>query len=173
MSSTEETAYDIWWDYVCEFRDAVEGSAGWVDDDVVQGKLPQDDWFLYLVSNVIGLMANTGSFVTALGGFAGYQADLEMALSRFGFPASAANVQASIDYCRECDLSGTWTQEFDEHHNLIEEKCIDERHNRIEEQCDWSYTQLIEYLRCHDNDFSHSILPYCERRGWQGHGSQG
>jgi hypothetical protein len=149
MTSTGKSAFDIWWDYVCEFRDLAEESVSSAEEDILQVKLLQADWFLYLLSNVIGLMSNCGSLASSLAAFAKYQTDLESALNRFGFPATAANVQASIDLDRDYQEHGEWTPGFEQ------------RRDQIESNCDWSYAQLVDYLICHDEDFGHSILPYC------------
>ena len=149
MTSEGKSACEIWCEFVREFRDLAEESVSSADDDVLQWKLPQSDWFLYLLSNVIGLMSNCGSLATALAAFAKYQTDLELALNLFGFPATGANVQACIALQRDYDEHGVWTAEFEE------------RRIQIEKDCDWSYEQLVDYVRVHDEDFGHSILPYC------------
>jgi hypothetical protein len=150
MTSAGKSAFDIWWDYVCDFRDLAEESVNSAEDDVLRDKLPEADWHLYLLSNVIGLMSNSGSLVTALAATAKYQTDLERSLNLFGFPATAESVQASIDLYRDYEEQGEWTQEFEQ------------RSSKIQGECDWSYERLVDYMRCHDDDFGHSILPYCD-----------
>lgn len=150
MTSPIKSACDIWDHYECDFRDLAEESVSSADDDVLQWKLHQADWFLYLLSNVIGIWSNCGSLVTGLAAFAKYQSDLELALNLFGFPATAANVQASIVLDRDSKKHGEWTAEFEL------------RRNQIENNCDWSFAQLVDYIRCHDEDFGLSILPYCD-----------
>jgi len=150
MTHSTKSAFDVWWDYVCDFRDLAEESVDSADDDILQWKLHQDDWFLYLISNVIAHMNNCGSLVTALAASAKYQSDLELALHRFGFPSTTARVQASIDLYRDYEERGEWTNDH-------EKQC-----KQIEAECDWSYEKLVGYLRDHDEDFGHSIMTYCD-----------
>jgi hypothetical protein len=146
-----QSSFNIWWDYVCPFNDWAEESVDSADDEVLRAELPKKEWLLYLLSKVIGLMENCGSFSHAVASFSDYRDDVESAFRVFGFPRSASLVAECMTLDRDSKLVGRWTDELEERSQLIESRS------------DWNYETLVSFLKVHDAEMSFSILPFCDR----------